>query len=410
MNRQHEKHNIQRKKIWEIDECYQCAMVGTCLSRSEMRQLSRERVFSIDQNTDDYELHSYFIRISRQPDIRGKALHRYIVRKYRRATSKYFRVSTDAEIEDLWKEDVAEGRIDSAWWAVLTQPRASMELTGRLYGQLHMLGHDCLNSYFRKKQVIAELKEKVAILEEVLTSERHARVREKRQLKEDLSVMESEMDNHTVVLRENQYFRDLTKELKERIDQLTSANIYLQKASLEAKVTEVTNELGQVREELSEATARLTEMNTQQRSVLLQNQELANELASLEGIILQHIGKEDPCEKCNDQHTEKCPGQNLCGRTVLYVGGLNKMVPHYRQLVEKLGGRFMHHDGGKEVSRNLLPKMLVTADAVFCPIDCVSHDACHCVKKICKHYQKPFVLMRSSSLSSLAKGLADIVQ
>jgi SET domain-containing protein len=70
----------------------------------------------------------------------------------------------------------------------------------------------------------------------------------------------------------------------------------------------------------------------------------------------------------------------------------------------------MHHDGGKEVSRTLLPKMLISADAVLCPIDCISHDVCNCAKKICKRYQKPFILMRSASLSSLAKGLSDIVQ
>ena len=87
-----------------------------------------------------------------------------------------------------------------------------------------------------------------------------------------------------------------------------------------------------------------------------------------------------------------------------------QLVSHYRQLVEQHGGRFIQHDGGKEASRNLLPKMLLTADAVCCPIDCVSHDACNCVRKMCKRHQKPFILMRSSGLSSLAKGLSNIVQ
>jgi len=86
------------------------------------------------------------------------------------------------------------------------------------------------------------------------------------------------------------------------------------------------------------------------------------------------------------------------------------MVSHYRQLIENRGGNFLHHDGGKEASRAILPKMLSTADAVLCPIDCISHDACICVKKICKQYQKPYVMMRSSGLSSLAKGLTEIVQ
>ena len=68
-------------------------------------------------------------------------------------------------------------------------------------------------------------------------------------------------------------------------------------------------------------------------------------------MLFQHIAKEqDPCLQCADQNTDNCPGPNLCGKTVLYVGGLHKMVPHYRQLVEQFGGRFLHHDGGKEAS------------------------------------------------------------
>jgi hypothetical protein len=46
-----------------------------------------------------------------------------------------------------------------------------------------------------------------------------------------------------------------------------------------------------------------------------------------------------------DQNTANCPGLNLCGRTVLYVGVLNKMVPHYRQMVESSGGRFIPTQG-----------------------------------------------------------------
>lgn len=86
------------------------------------------------------------------------------------------------------------------------------------------------------------------------------------------------------------------------------------------------------------------------------------------------------------------------------------MVPRYRQLVERYGARFIHHDGGREDSQALLPKMVDSADAVFCPVGCVSHDACNCIKKICKSCRKPFLMMRSSGLSSLDKGLNDLFQ
>ena len=58
--------------------------------------------------------------------------------------------------------------------------------------------------------------------------------------------------------------------------------------------------------------------------------------------------QEPPCSQCADQNTPSCPGLSLCCKTVLYVGLLNNMIPNYRQLVEQCGGRFLHHDGGKE--------------------------------------------------------------
>ena len=86
------------------------------------------------------------------------------------------------------------------------------------------------------------------------------------------------------------------------------------------------------------------------------------------------------------------------------------MIPRYKELVERQGGVFLHHDGGKEKSQHVLTHMLGSADAVFCPIDCNSHDACKRVKKVCKKNSKPFVMMRSSGLSSFAKGIKAIIQ
>lgn len=138
--------------------------------------------------------------------------------------------------------------------------------------------------------------------------------------------------------------------------------------------------------------------------------ELDLEIKALETSLLFRITEKGGCSTCEDRSTEHCPGPDLYGRTVLYVGGHQRLVPHYRQLVEKHGGRFVHHDGGREVAYAALPKMLSTADVVLCPVDCVSHSACICVKRMCKQNGKPFVMMRSSGLSSLARGLCDIVQ
>jgi dethiobiotin synthetase len=52
--------------------------------------------------------------------------------------------------------------------------------------------------------------------------------------------------------------------------------------------------------------------------------------------------------------------------------------------------------------------MVKRAEAVICPINCNSHRACLCVKKLCKELNKPCVLMRNSGLGSLKRTLLEL--
>lgn len=409
----------QGKKLWQIEACYKCALIGTCLTRVELRNLAKKRIFSVDSE-DDYRLHTNFIRISDRNDPKGQALHRYLVKKYQVHAKKYLVVSTDEAIKDLWEQDIKEGLFDGAWWSVLTHPTASDALVSKLYGFIHMLGHDSLNYHHRVRMHNERLASKLAILEEVLSSERQYYRQEKRQhhieiteLKQSIGRVQDLEVNNATLRAENLRFKQEIKNWhnglgaenrQQEVDDLRQANDLLL-----GRVDELGAELGATQEAFTRIAQQLAQTETLRQQQERHEVEQAKEIATLETLLLGHIA-EVPCSRCADHNTANCPGFSLCGKTVLYVGGLNNLIPHYRQLVEQWGGRFLHHDGGKEASRTLLPKMLTTADAVFCPIDCISHDACNCVKKMCKRYQKPFVLMRSSGISALAKGLSEIVQ
>jgi hypothetical protein len=83
---------------------------------------------------------------------------------------------------------------------------------------------------------------------------------------------------------------------------------------------------------------------------LRQRQELHEAEQRKKSELLKHCccnreHKKDPRLTCSDRNTGDCAGLKLCGKTLLYVGGLHTLVP----------------------------KMLFTADAAFCPVDCVSH-------------------------------------
>jgi hypothetical protein len=97
---------------------------------------------------------------------------------------------------------------------------------------------------------------------------------------------------------------------------------------------------------------------------------------------------------------------DLGGAQVLYVGGRANQVPQLKALVERAGGAFLHHDGGIEHSMTLLPGLISRADCAMFPIDCISHDAMGMLKRQCRLAAKPFIPLRTASLTGLLSGLA----
>jgi hypothetical protein len=77
--------------------------------------------------------------------------------------------------------------------------------------------------------------------------------------------------------------------------------------------------------------------------------------------------------------------------TLLYVGGRQARIGHLRELAERSGAEFLHHDGGIEEREGLLPGLVSRADAVVFPVDCISHAAMSLVKRLCQQGGKPFV-------------------
>ena len=92
-------------------------------------------------------------------------------------------------------------------------------------------------------------------------------------------------------------------------------------------------------------------------------------------------------------------------RSFLYVGGRDCQVAHLRQIASKHGAELIHHDGGLREAVSRIDTVLPSVDCVFCPIDCISHDACLRVKTGCKKFGKTFIPLRNGSKSSLERAL-----
>jgi len=92
-------------------------------------------------------------------------------------------------------------------------------------------------------------------------------------------------------------------------------------------------------------------------------------------------------------------------RSFLYVGGRDCQVAHLRQIASSFGAELIHHDGGLREAVSRIDTVLPSVDCVFCPIDCISHDACLRVKTGCKKFGKAFIPLRNGSKSSLERAL-----
>ena len=99
---------------------------------------------------------------------------------------------------------------------------------------------------------------------------------------------------------------------------------------------------------------------------------------------------------------------HLKQKNVLCVGGRTGNVANYRDLIERVGGRFAHHDGCLEDNQSVLDVSLAAADLVICQTGCISHNAYWKVKDFCKRTGKRCVFVENPSTSSLERGLGQM--
>jgi len=111
-----------------------------------------------------------------------------------------------------------------------------------------------------------------------------------------------------------------------------------------------------------------------------------------------------------DSDAQKGDKAGLEGRSFLYVGGRDCQVAHLRQIASSYGANLIHHDGGLREAVSRIDNVLPSVDCVFCPIDCISHDACIRVKTGCKKWEKAFVPLRNGSKSSFERALQSMTQ
>lgn len=395
-----------KRRLWEQSD-YHCSIIGTCLGFADLRRIIRKLDLPLDPGLPEFVIHATFVNLCKHGGREAKAVEKLLNAKHAGAVRRFAKARDDEALRALWRESRENGDVPGPYWGLLCNPHATEELRNEIFGEVHMLSHlvGATNRADIKRLRQAELDlDELSLRHSAMRSQLGGRIRELERDNEDkkqlIRGMAKELEKYrqsaklmgTPALREENASLQHAMSLQaQRIEELEALN-----RSLEQRERTFAQGLERA---LEQAEARAAEISY-----------LETELARLAA--LPSCATCATCPTCADgcdmAGTSDCPGPYLCGKRILYVGGRANLVRHYRDLVERHGGEFVHHDGGVEESRKMLPKLVGAVDAVVCPLDCVSHDACLRVKALCGHGLKPLKLLPSSGLSSLARCLSEL--
>ena len=393
---------VHRRRIWEIDPGRHCSVLGTCLTMNDLHVIARRARYAIPSGTSAYQLHSWFVDMMASHNELSKRVDKELEKRHAKAAQTVRGARTEAEIEERFKEVAARGQIAGAYWGAMSHPLCSNPLQWRLFGEIHMLSHlvgasrqSELARLHRLEVVCADLDGKLAQLKH----DHRAALKERKQMEDDLLARrrESDLSQRRLALAQR------------RIEELESETPVL---ALSAHVAELTRRLREAEARAATAESSLVQSQTliaELRDVAARSGEHVCELTAENEALERELTARMSCPfAAPTDSAQPDDSTGLSGKRILCVGGRTNLVQHYRELVERHGGEFLHHDGGLEESLDTVTRAMSTVDAVLCPIDCVSHAATLKVKRACKNLAKEFIVLRSSGLSSFARGIRTI--
>lgn len=376
----------RRLKLWDMPARFHCAIIGTCLTLDELRKAARQAGIPVAVGETDYDLHTTMVSLADENNPAARALHKMLERKYKRWVTASRKLISEAEFKQFWAQGILDGEVAGPLWAFMTHPVIGADQLYQAYGDIHMMSH--LQGASTRAHV-----HRVKLLEQALKESRAALQDGREKHHRTLQHKEAQI---TALLEELATARQSLRETEDKWYQMEQIA-----AREDPDVQTVRNKLEWVEQKLAEREMALADHSMQLQALKELLEETREERDALENSMAQFLvgGTDSP-----QTHTD------LGGKRIAYVGGRTNLLPHYRALVDASNGLFSHHDGGQENSRASLEYALSGAEVVFCPIDCISHDACMRVKRFCQKNTKSFMPLRTSSISAFSAGLQRVTR
>jgi Uncharacterized protein conserved in bacteria (DUF2325) len=376
------RRSSRRRRLWELEGHAHCPVVGMCLPIGALRRVF-EKAGRADIPTEDYELHCDAMTQCKLRTPIAEAMQREFDRRFAVALQQSNKLKSHVELSDWWREARRGPDLAGAVWATLTHSRCTHALEHQVLGEVHMLQHQVGATqrvdgarFESTLQELADARRMIAELHERLQKQAadHARDFDRQQvllLRGRAEVLQ--LDTSSAALRDE-------------LDRLTASIPGLKKHEALSRENQMQ------RDRMVDLERALTEA----RQEIERQRKRADAAATIEpSPVQQPLADAAPVAISLDE------------RSILCVGGRPASVPLYRHIVERNGGRFMHHDGGDEQNVSRLDATLAAADLVICQTGCISHDAYWRVKDHCKRTGKPCVFVENPGTASLRRALAE---
>jgi hypothetical protein len=384
---QADEHASRRRRLWELGTACHCPLIGVGFPLGVLRKLVDKAVAAGRGGgkvlADDYEIHVGAVSECGTRNRLSETLQKELERRYATVLLRFRGARSSEQVAQLWRAAVAGGDVAGAFWAGLTHPRCTPELEEQMCRDLHMVQHQagaCARADIGKFN--AALAENAQLVREQDKS--------RQRINTLLAEKAADAERHAAQLMQ------LRVQVVGKDSMIESLRAELAQLKASIPGLETRNRLA----------ARLEQMEQRERGLRNQIAELRLELAAAKA--MEPLPAPAAAREVIEHVMVMAPRLNQ--QAVLCVGGRSGNVATYRELIEREGARFAHHDGGLEDNANRLDASLAAADLVICQTGCISHSAYWRVKDYCKRTGKRCVFIDNPSISSLARGLNEAAE
>lgn len=372
----------RRRRLWDLAPHCHCPLVGVSLPIDTLRRLVNKALGG-SAMANDYEVHAGAVSEAARRCKLSELMQAELDARYVREIQTFRGAKSALAVAELWIKYLKAGDVAGAFWAALSHPRCDAPLQEAMCKDLHMFQHQAGAGVRLEIARFNALAEENAVLGRELGKVQERITRVMAQKTADIERLQGEL----VQARADAIAKD------SRI-----AFMAQDIESLQASIPQL--------EERQRLQKRVDQMGQRQQELEAQNADLRRRLAAAERV----TAEQRPAVMAEGEGVADVAPVviQLHQKMVLCVGGRSGNIANYRDVVERVGGRFAHHDGGVEDNASVLDANLAAADLVICQTGCISHNAYWRVKDFCKRTGKRCVFVENPSASSLERGLAQI--